>query len=117
MLGDWVKDRFGDIKQVMKLKYRRVTLDSKAGFYENEEGTIEGVPLTGDILNNIGFRRVDFDYEIDDNFYLSHCKYKEGYRLFSKDSNYNEVPLKYINYVHELQHILKDCEITKEINL
>ena len=76
---------------------------------------IEPVPLTQEILGRTGFRRNDFDYEISEDFLLSHGKYKEGYRLFVKDSNDNDVHVTYVNHVHELQNICHAFGIDKEI--
>lgn len=75
---------------------------------------IKPIPLENEILKK-NFKRYDMDFEISDNLYISWNKSKEGYKLFTLDNLDNNIHLVYLNYVHQLQNLLRDFGIDKEI--
>ena len=75
---------------------------------------IEPIPLENEILKK-NFKRYDMDFEISDSLYISWNKSKEGYKLFTLDNLDNNIHLVYLNYVHQLQNILRDLGIDREI--
>ena len=77
---------------------------------------IKPIPLTEETLKK-NFKRYDMDFEISDGFYISWNKSKEGHNLFTLDNLDNNIHLIYLNYVHQLQNILIDFGVDKEIIL
>lgn len=121
MIGDYIKHGFGGIGKVTELSKGIVTVYDKGlddgegncevNFAENE---IQPIPLTSEILEKNGFEYrpswgewvhynpfplIDFTLLTDE----------EGFQL--------DLPNTKIEYVHELQHALRLCNIDKEIVL
>lgn len=137
MIGDWVCYRGTNI-QVTSLYDRNKS--NEIGWGENESTWVRGwciepIPITQQILENNGFKLVDghtSHWKIDGNGYddiqisgvpdpkhhavltlnahkTSHTGYGHGFYRFICDMD--------IQYVHELQHIMRICNIGKEIRL
>lgn len=121
MIGDYVVNtEFGKnkIDKIETLEPRRVWL--KRGKTYVQIKFIEPVPLTTEILEKNGFVKD----ENDDNMYywnwsviddcMSYDKETSKVRIFSVSGL---TFVKILQYVHELQHALRLCEIKKEIVL
>lgn len=121
MIGDYVVNtEFGKnkIDKIETLEPRRVWL--KRGKTYVPIKFIEPVPLTTEILEKNGFVKD----ENDDNMYywnwsviddcMSYDKETSKVRIFSVSGL---TFVKILQYVHELQHALRLCEIKKEIVL
>lgn len=129
MIGNYMKHGFGGIGKVTELSKGIVTVYDK-GFDDGEgncevnfaENEIHPIPLTPEILEKNGFKKDTggeecwsskigwlTPHEYDDNFKEKSWEVE----LFGKPNSFDGV----ITYVHELQHILRLCEIDKEIEL
>ena len=126
MRGDWVQNDLGEIQQVRELKGGWAMLDYNDWY---EEKDLKGVPLTAEILEKNGFvkSRNAYKYERyagDGHQTIALYDRMDGlwdvkaadYDKYNDSESTCEKTNKFLK-VHELQHILKDCEITKEINL
>lgn len=88
-----------------------------------DEGYIEAkpIPLTEEILDKNGFQKTNgfggSIYTIKDGLELipSGMFSMHSYEFAGTDNSISACTGIYIDYVHELQHILKQCEIDKEI--
>ena len=128
MIGDWVKVHFGEYNetigsdvygQVAELYDDgriEVTVNNEPSSYwniEKERGDeILPIPLTTEILEKNGWclDEIDGSYRhCDNNFWIGGRNAPFGILVSNK---YIEV-----NYVHELQHLLKSCKIDKKIVL
>lgn len=130
MIEDWLQDSFGNIGQVYRLDPGRVHLRLLQERPQDEEyivHDIEPIPLTPEILEKNGFR----------DSYADTCLNKDGVYNFSDwyghsviiDMNENELTVKFDNKVlvcfsyrnvikvHQLQQVLRLCDIKKEITL
>ena len=122
MIGDWVQNQDGSIKG------RIVNIDAyqnrvEFGTYTIDADFVYPIPLTSEILEKNGF-------EIDKNFKNSNYK-KNVYILagcvkwkddvvfvdFISEVEGSVLFLTSCKYVNNLQHLLKDLEIEKEIVL
>lgn len=119
MVGDWIM--YGDKPvQVLQLTVGK----EYKGFFP--------IPLTPEILEKNGFRKsnvgenyTDYVFLLDLGGYILACFYKEPIAGVStllkcnksvcKGGGVNEVHLCTIGAVHDLQHALKLCGISKEI--
>lgn len=121
MIGDYVVNtEFGKnkIDKIETLEPRRVWLKRGKTYVPIE--FIEPIPLTTEILEKNGFVKD----ENDDNMYywnwsviddcMSYDKETSKVRIFSVSGL---TFVKILQYVHELQHALRLCEIKKEIVL
>lgn len=138
MTGDWVMNTHNQKpEQVCEIRERMVMLDYN-DLYDYEE--IEPIPLTPEILERVGFtveaeQKYEEWYEDEDDDYIAKMKcvdvrkcnaeieyktYGNEICVFSSDY-YNILPSRRIDtqveYVHELQHIMRLCGIEKEILL
>jgi len=126
ILGDWVMNEFGEIQQVRQLKDGFAMLDYNV-WYEEED--LKGVPLTAEILEKNGFvkSRNAYKYEryAGDGYQtITLTNRLDGlwdvkvvdYDKFNDSESTCEKANKFLK-VHELQHIIKDCDIEKEIVL
>lgn len=120
MIGDWVYDKHynGDIEpiKIYNIYGNEVNCKTERNRFDVDEivsGTymsdLQPIPLTDEILEQNGFERVNGEYQ--DVFYVY-----DGIELLI-DNEYTlfgqcKMPIK---YVHELQHALRLCNITKEI--
>lgn len=123
MIGDWVKiTRSYDIPMNSDINIDLTDIT------ELEEGTIdlEPIPLTSEILEKNGFKE---DFETNRIYWRPDCRkfciVKEldtwyfAFRVLGEavDKSSGYICISECNYVHKLQHILKDLEIEKEIVL
>lgn len=128
MIGDWVKtnDLYKAIKDVKVRAISQYSVQDETTSQWIECQHIEPIPLTAEILEKNGFIRQQlgyFRYENEDNylamvFYPKEKNYTLGgydyIDIFKGRITLRGMP---ISCVHELQHILKDCRIDKEIVL
>lgn len=82
-----------------------------------EEGLLEPIPLTPEILENNGFHE-----EWDEDIKLMVCdsiivEIGNNYKLYTDGKMYLHRVLAPLYYVHQLQHALRLCNIEKEIIL
>ena len=124
-IGDWVLDG-NHIAQIVS-----VTCDGIIGTTFNESSNIEVVepiPITPEILEKIGFRKSISPscihakcYELEDKdkkYRLTIANYNKYKRLLLNiDSEDAECFNIKCDYVHQLQHALRLCGITKEIEI
>ena len=125
MLGDLVLV-LGELGKVIEIHEHSVLLQGR-NFYFGEED-IEPIPLTVEILEKNGCRKWTWHnyphenvvtYAIGDGFQVEVTK-KDGFWLVdncsdSGDYGYESNWIANVNYVHKLQHLIKDLEIEKEI--
>lgn len=108
LVGDWVLDGTR-IAQITSITCDGV-IETTANKFSNIE-VIEPFPLTAEILEGNGF-----EFDGDDIYkwgdYQLVIVYKGGF-LFGWVFGYR----KQLNYVHELQHVLRLCGIDKNIVL
>lgn len=121
MIGDYVVNtEFGKnkIDKIETLEPRRVWLEHGKTYVPIEY--IEPIPLTTEILEKNGFVKDEKD---DDMYYwnwsviddcISYDKETSKVRIFYVSGL---TFVKILQYVHELQHALRLCEIKKEIEL
>ena len=118
MIGDLVYARINHPVQVVGVTTDSIETTNKEGFYYEE--SFEPIPLTPEILEKNGFKRIKRPV-FADAFVISESMYWCNYALFScDDGNYFGDTARIICYcysVHELQHALKLCGIDKEIVL
>jgi hypothetical protein len=122
MIGDWVQNPLGWKARVMSIKHTCVFKDeweylfkigiSKDTFQNNlSESELSPIPLTPEILEKNGFSD---DYCNDDLCYAQSCGDVIGIHINGKNGCMDEM---YFKYVHQLQHALRLCGISKEIEL
>ena len=121
MIGDWVVDtEFGKnkIDKIETLEPRRVWLEHGRTYVPIE--FIEPVPLTTEILEKNGFVKD----ENDDDWYYWNWSVIDDCIFYYKETSKVRILyasglafVKILQYVHELQHALRLCEIKKEIVL
>lgn len=126
MIGDWVniqseKDDEPMYSQVEQLWEYEIDADFQTG-YEN----VHPIELTKEILEKNGFKE---DFETNGIYWRSDCRkfciVKEldtwyfAFRVLGEtvDKSPGYICISECNYVHKLQHILKDLEIEMEIVL
>ena len=111
MIGDWVRIE-GKPFQVTQINNKSVP--SEVGTYPYEEEDIYPIPLTPEILEKNGFyrREIPTRDEIGHYYHRTTDPCSIFVRMSFGDGRDfgNE-----IQYVHELQHLLKLCGIDKEI--
>ena len=115
MIGDWVKLNGDPLpQQVQELLFDSVTIQCWPHRYDD----IFPIPLTSEILDknfemmeNTYFWKISGRYMVDENFNFG-IYYKNDFATW-----YSTVGLRELHYVHELQHLMKDCKINKEITL
>jgi len=112
VLGDWVYDSvLKGPARVTRLREGLICTEFNVKYHD--ESTFESIPLTKAILEFNGFVRHAFGYS------LGHFKLFGN--LDENDQVYFTVELNgtpyRVNFVHELQHILKQCNIDKVISL
>ena len=138
MIGDWVIRR-GVPEEPMRIYGMNVSvgiayLDQDGRGVSEKFENIEPIPLTLGILEKNGFTKYDVGHNVigwsimdDDNLY-------SAIPFTLTDNDFDTEPGEYkwrpveddreesfvremgrINYVHELQHLLKQCKIKKEV--
>ena len=108
MIGDWVRFKGSDLAhQVYAIAGKSIKVDKGNWFAAS---TFEPIPLTAEILERNGIR-----YQYGMPWYQGGADGVFEFRYRSDDDS-TEVR-KPVRYVHQLQHILKDCGIEKEVEL
>ena len=128
MIGDYVNYR-GQIIKVTSLYDKggsnEIGWSDKESVWVNGR-CIEPIPLTAEILEKNGFEKQQFGhfiYENDDvnlriEFYPKNINYTNGcYDYIDIEKGCVTITEMPIEFVHELQHALRLCEIEKEIVL
>lgn len=117
-IGDYVNYR-GQIIKVTSLYDKggsnEVGWSDKESVWVNGR-CIEPIPLTAEILENNGFTRFGTDYILKgEHFGLDNPSIPSNYL----DNYWLRISIKtvHIEYVHQLQHALRLCGITREIIL
>lgn len=129
MLGNFVKDKRGDIMLVGKI-HRDSVADKWGGITFDDE--IEGIPVTIEILESIGFKE-DTALVKFYRYWHKDCKYKldvdEGYTNSGKKWSVhvdnevcNTIGSGEFTYLHELQNLVRvitghELPITKDMLL
>lgn len=128
MLGDWVRHGFGHEGKVTAIDSNVVTVYDK-GFDDGDGhcevtfawNEIKPIPLTTEILEKNGFKRVPIDYDKEMRSECYACDgidwviYANQFMLCRK-GDWVGLGID-ITYVHELQHALRLTGIEKEIEL
>lgn len=117
MIGDWVSCG-GHYRKIQSLEFDN-TEEEKCWFWSDEDQALcllsehDQIPLTPEILEKNGFINGEFYAEshIEDWQIMSDC----GYLAARSERGWSiDIPCRYI---HELQHALRLCGISKEIVL
>jgi hypothetical protein len=129
MIGDWVRNEFGDAEQVQEIGSGLVML-AYNDLYQYDD--IQPILLTGEILEKNEFAYCNSNGGYYGYFEESYSNQTMEIVLFDVKSEYRNVQihickanypnkimlhLMECNYVHQLQHVLKVCGIKKEIVL
>ena len=106
MIGDWVQFPYG-IRKVTELDGFLNRICSE----DSSVGEVNAIPLTKEILEKNGF-------ECDANpNYICDSYFIDGISLIDFRSGYFKYATITLEYVHQLQHLLKLRNIDKEIEL
>ncbi len=119
MIGDWVECTYWNpSKQLKVVEIRRIMDDEiKIGVYSDDlvlifrQSEVKPIPLTPEILEKNGFVVESRHCHGEP---LQYCVITDGLWIDISGENFFEGELE---YVHELQHTLRLCEIEKEIIL
>ena len=122
MIGDWVRNDFGENQQIVEIRQDCVMLAYNDTF---SLGKIEPIPLTSEILEKNGFERTGDGWECCESKTLSLVihELEEDETCFDiwiaepMDWKHLTYSLPLPKYVHELQHSLRLCGIDKTIEL
>lgn len=125
MIGDWVMFTSGDesFKSPLRIEYD--------DFVRSERylSRFDYIPITPDILEKNGFKiheEKEFDYCFElytDGTFISimhRCEYNWGISIqkpLTDIGGLDGVYLWHNKYVHELQHLLRFCQIEKKIKI
>ena len=127
-VGDWVRYSGRDY-QVKSIHgdFERVTLIGNKEQRDESIYAIQPIPITADILEKNGWRIIEKevlgeDYEYnggervwnDENYTIDISEAKRGVFWYSWS---NEYYMWRLNYVHQLQHLIRVAGVDKEINL
>ena len=138
MVGDWVICTYPSINKPVKVVEIKTVSDKELKAVINNDGIrlvfrgtyIDPIPLTPEILEKNVFKKLDFShFQIGDRRLVLDADGRWDGPLswhwvvteMSTNAKGQPVVLDYyvatINYVHELQHALQLCGITKEIQI
>ena len=138
MVGDWVICTYPSINKPVKVMEIKTVSDKELKAVINNDGIrlvfrgtyIDPIPLTPGILEKNVFKKLDFShFQIGDRRLVLDADGRWDGPLswhwvvteMSTNAKGQPVVLDYyvatINYVHELQHALRLCGITKEIQI
>lgn len=118
MVGDWV--------YITEHPMRKEAKQVKPEHFLRSLVTFEPIPLTPEILKKNGFVNSYIDLSLNKDSVYKYNHFYTGNSVIV-DMESNKLIVKYENdiwmnlpynrtiYVHELQHVLKHCEIKKEI--
>lgn len=125
MIGDWVLVR-RPLHRCEKVRVKSVigngTIEAKTrdGLKAFGELVVKPIPLTKEILEKNGFKQIGEKFiwgEIDDDLIEITPSINNSYRIKISVADLMIGCSIWCSYVHELQHALKLCAITKEIIL
>ena len=109
MVGDWVRIKITQHNTtVTNIDVNSVYIEAAFPIRYDE---IESIPLTIEILKKNGFIEESRDCYGEP---LQYCELIDGLWIDISEENFFEGKLE---YVHQLQHALRLCEIEKEIEL
>ena len=126
MIGDWVCVRSNDKEDTHNFKITSIIDEGIYGHnFVGFEEDLEPIPLTEEILERNGFTSKEDKYNHKKYFLLGKNEYNydvylDRLTILLVEEEYEPTTYAYIcdvNYVHELQHVLKLCAIEKEIVL
>ena len=113
MIGDWVRNDLGETQQVVELREEGVML------YYNDiypYDDVQPIPLTTEILEKNGLTlSLCGNHFPEDKHYVLEISV-DGGRIFWT-INGHEYDIMCLRFVHKLQHALRLCGITKEIQI
>ena len=124
MIGDWLLYKSDSLDNAFPIQITREMFNKELVVWKDR---FEPIPLTPEILKKNGFvhekQKVIIPNRSQDEVEVEYmyckglpCSFDiiHGYLMFN--SNINLVSIRMaVNYVHELQHILRLCKIDKEI--
>ena len=117
MIGDWVRNEFGDAEQVQEIGSGLVML-AYNDLYQYDD--IQPIPLTGEILEK-NFEKKGTRYGIfDDYFDFEVREYNDGMFIVNYhccEMSLPDTQIASICHVHQLQHAMNICGVEKEITL
>lgn len=131
MIGDWVmslrEDHSGEYCQVIDISHHDTVLLEyhRTNYYTNIEH-IKPISITEEVLKKNGFMEIEegyykWDSHGDDEESEVHYEVVRVYLDSKITANVKSLNIcefnGIVNYVHELQHALRLCEIDKEIEL
>ena len=115
MIGDWIyrPDCYDQVKEIRHAGV--IGIDNMRGLITFSE--LEPIPLTPEILEKNGFHK-----EWDEDIILMVCdtiivEIGNMYKIYKDGKMYLRRVLSPLYYVHQLQHALRLCGISKEIEL
>lgn len=129
MIGDWVYDNYHKSQGKVTTLTRAILW---VGLKDDDHwqlkyDEVQPIPLTAEILKKNGFEEEhgyrEIVYLYSNDFYnicihLKERNYTNGAYTFSNiDHGYTHIEELQTNYVHELQHAMRMCNIEKEIEL
>ena len=129
MIGDYVQDLAGDLCQVIVIDRHVAQVETLTGVHQGDTTRYlhesDGVPLTSEILEkNFGkhYNRGGFHCYSFSKDEKIHYMVEDRHPSAAPDNRivFCRVPGVYtcdVNYVHELQHTLRQCGIDKDIEL
>lgn len=116
MVGDWVNvkerllDEYEDIpKGICKLSFDDLSEIAKGIM------TVEPIPLTSEILEKNDFKKKGTDYLIKGFVYW--CPFAKRLFMNGHPCQIDYIDLDECQYVHQLQHFLRNAKIEKEIEI
>lgn len=125
MIGDWICSSINDIN--VRIAPADLNWDNA---HTEWLANSKPIPLTAEILEKNGFTHRNADKILTKQSWtcecggcIIHAKYNFGFLYFNiygkplKPNMFAPHATMHIRYAHELQHILKDCRIDKEIVL
>ena len=128
MVGDWVKFKGSDLyHQVKVVSNKSIKFDNQKWFAKS---SVEPISLTPEILEKNGFIEVKhyypyptYEYVVDSQKFLIRVAFPKDSKATERTKPIVEVDAEWCwhsgdcEFFHELQHVLRDCKIKKEIVL
>jgi hypothetical protein len=125
MIGDWCAYGVNCKGRVTALTESMITMSVDGneinGLYMLMPDMIRPIPLTEEILAmNFGEDPIDYDHEMREHFHVIETWAIAGNEppfMFCHRNDWAAIKTIGIYFVHELQHILRLCNIDKEISI
>ena len=123
MIEDWLLYKSDSLENAFPIQITREMFNKELVVWEDR---FEPIPLTPEILNKNGFVNSYIDVSLNKDSVYKYNHFYTGNSVIV-DMESNKLIVKYENdiwmnlpysrtiYVHELQHVLKHCDIKKEI--